>query len=284
VDWLKKFTRFCNGRRLLAALLVIASLCALAGCDLDAIAPERGGREPKVKFESCGEELTLSLFKGTSAHKQYKIPDEVDGKPVTALKSFAFSNSEYLQEISIGAGIVEIDSWSLTNCKELKAIKVSMDNPAYKDIDGVLYTKDGKTLVAFPNKNTEHLSLPIGVEEIADNAFYKCTNIKTVDFPEGLKTIGARAFLKCKGLEKADLPDSLEVIGDDAFSFCHSLTYVYIPASIKTVGNFAFFDAEKLGAIKIARAEDDSELILGKDWKRRKDANINADVPVEWGG
>ena len=34
--------------------------------------------------------------------------------------------------------------------KDIRSIIVSKDNPAYKDIRGALFTKDGKTLIRYP--------------------------------------------------------------------------------------------------------------------------------------
>lgn len=258
-------------------------LLSFVACDINNILLKGEGGQATVNYRPNDSGNSLYRYKGTSDVLAYTVPDEYEGSPVTALMEFSFANSEYLQELTLGPNINSIDVWALTNCPKLKSIAVSKDNPWFKDIDGVLYTKSGDTLVTFPNMNTTALTIPAGVEEIAENAFYKCGNLITVQFPSGLKIVNDRAFLKCKALITVNLPDGLATIGNDAFSFCHAMTDVYIPSSVTLIGEYAFFDATKVSAIKMGALNADN-ITFGKDWKYKKDAKFNSDIPVEWGG
>lgn len=60
----------------------------------------------------------------------------------------------------------------------LENINVSPDNPVYKSIDGVLFSKDGKKLIWYPPTKNEGKSytVPNSVKTIASRAFYQAKN------------------------------------------------------------------------------------------------------------
>ena len=107
--------------------------------------------------------------------------------------------------------------------------EVPEDHPLYQAIDGVLFSKDGKTLLAYPNGRTdEHYDVPAGVEHIVRNAFG--TNyLKTISLPIGLKTIADAAFAGCGRLQSIAVPLTVTEIGKDAFWCCVSLELVSLP-------------------------------------------------------
>lgn len=107
--------------------------------------------------------------------------------------------------------------------------EVPEDHPLYQAIDGVLFSKDGKTLLAYPNGRTdEHYDVPAGVEHIVRNAFG--TNyLKTISLPIGLKTIADAAFAGCGRLQSIAVPLTVTEIGDYAFWRCVSLELVSLP-------------------------------------------------------
>ena len=72
---------------------------------------------------------------------------------------------------------------------------------------------------------------------IGDNAFYRCTALKSVSAPKAT-TIGEGAFHDCSALASVSLPDVTE-IGKYAFAGCTSLTSVSLPTA-ETIGDNAF--------------------------------------------
>ena len=62
----------------------------------------------------------------------------------------------------------------------------------------------------------ETLTLPAGVTDVQEEAFYQDAAIGKVILPDGVQTIGARAFAR-SGVTEINLPDSLKTIADDAF-------------------------------------------------------------------
>lgn len=118
--------------------------------------------------------------------------------------------------------------YSFYDCT-IDAYEVPEDHPLYQAIDGVLFSKDGKTLLAYPGGRTdEHYDVPAGVEHIWPYAF-GTDYLKTISLPIGLKTIGNGAFSDCGRLQSIAVPLTVTEIGDYAFWRCVSLELVSLP-------------------------------------------------------
>ena len=69
----------------------------------------------------------------------------------------------------------------------LETITVSTTNPNYKSVDGVLYSKNGNTLILYPiNKAGENFTVPSGVVEISSYAFGCLKNLKHLVLPNSV--------------------------------------------------------------------------------------------------
>ena len=118
--------------------------------------------------------------------------------------------------------------YSFYDCT-IDAYEVPEDHPLYQAIDGVLFSKDGKTLLAYPGGRTdEHYDVPAGVEHIWPYAF-GTDYLKTISLPIGLKTIADAAFAGCGRLQSIAVPLTVTEIGKDAFWCCVSLELVSLP-------------------------------------------------------
>ena len=116
----------------------------------------------------------------------------------------------------------------------IDAYEVPEDHPLYKTIDGVLYSKDGKTLLLYPNsREDEHFDVPAGVECIARHAFCGNEYLKTVSLPIGLKTLEDLAFAGCGSLQSIAVPLTVTHIGTDVFYSCIALERVSLPAGLE---------------------------------------------------
>ncbi|MBO7281774.1 MAG: leucine-rich repeat domain-containing protein, partial [Alistipes sp.] len=80
------------------------------------------------------------------------------------------------------------------------------------------------------------------VTTIGREAFYKCSNLKSITIPNSVTTIVEYAFYDCSGLTSVTIPDSLiRIGGEGAFFGCSSLTSVYI-SDISAWCNISFAD------------------------------------------
>ncbi|MBR1379057.1 MAG: leucine-rich repeat protein [Bacteroidaceae bacterium] len=124
-----------------------------------------------------------------------------------------FDELKDLREVQIPATVTNLE-WCFYGCSNLSAIYVDEANPELCSIDGVLYTKDCKKLIAYPNAHGKEYKVHDGVEEIAHFAFKSCSSVEIIRLPDSLKKIGNNAFYKCSNLRKVYLPDRIKAIGD----------------------------------------------------------------------
>lgn len=131
---------------------------------------------------------------------------------------------------------------------------VDSNNEVYTSVDGVVYSKDMKTLVKAPSgyindyENIESVSVDIadGVKEIADSAFKGCMCVDRVTIPDSVEVIGDSAFWATSGISEINLPDSIKSIGDSAFCGMTGVESVVIPKDIQKISENCFAYARDL--------------------------------------
>lgn len=178
-----------------------------------------------------------------------EIPDSV-----TEIGDFAFVLCENLTSVAIGSGVTNLSGRMFEGCVNLKSITVSEENPAYKIVDGTMYSKDGKTLVMYvAGKTATSFEIPDDVTKIGDMAFAGCEALTSVTFPQGLESFGYGAFSGCINLESVEIGNNVTKIGDNAFSGCASLTSVVISDSVTEVGSWTFYQCTGLKSLTFGK-------------------------------
>jgi hypothetical protein len=99
------------------------------------------------------------------------------------------------------AGVTNIGMMTFSDCNSLSSISVDANNKNFTAIDGVLYSKDQKTLLAYPagKRDTSYI-VPAGVTSIGDDAFQGCARLTSVTIPGSVTSIGDDAFRGCESL------------------------------------------------------------------------------------
>lgn len=159
-------------------------------------------------------------------------------------------------QTSVGEGentqVVTYTENVFAGCDALQNIYVDAENPNFKDVDGVLFTKNGKKLIRYPSARPEtHYDIPEGVEVIASQAFMQTylgkSVLSTVSFPSTLKRIDSLAFRQ-SNLTSVTLPANV-TFGSSAFDLCKKLTSVTISEGVEALSDYMFWSCESLGAI-----------------------------------
>ncbi|MDR2632807.1 MAG: leucine-rich repeat protein [Treponema sp.] len=194
--------------------------------------------------------VTIKKYKGKA--QRVNIPAVIDGSPVVEIGSSAFDGCGWLTSISIPAGVTAIGAWAFDGCSGLTSITVDALNTRYSAANGVLFSKDKKTLVRYPaGKTYTSYTIPAGVTAIGDWAFSGCSRLTSISIPAGLTAIGSSAFSGCSGLTSISIPAGVTAIGDLAFSGCGGLTSISIPAGVTSIGYGAFYGCSGLTSISI---------------------------------
>ena len=126
---------------------------------------------------------------------------------VTSIEDAAFQGCG-LRNVEIPAGVLTLGFAVFNACNNLQSILVNKSNPAYRDIDGVLFTKDGKTLVQFPCARDGSYTIPQGVEVI-DSMSFCWSSISDVTIPNSVWQINWSAFCASQNLNELRIPASV---------------------------------------------------------------------------
>ena len=202
-------------------------------------------------FEVNGEDLE----KYTGNGGDVVIPDGVKEISYEAFGEY-FHECKNVTSITLSASVERIDSLAIYSCPDLKAIYVDPQNGSFCEVDGILYSKDKKTLIRCPEAITGEVEIPDGVKLIRYGAFDGCKKITSVKFPNTVQEIEGSAFSGCSSITDFMLPDSLEVIGQYAFWNMDSLATLVIP---KKVSQFGSWQADVINSKSLESIEVDPE-------------------------
>jgi len=124
------------------------------------------------------------------------------GEKVTTIGTNAFKNTS-LTEITIPASVFYIETDAFT-VPTLKRILVDKDNQTYSSPDGILYDKDGETLILCPSQiGMSSITIPDKVTRILNHAFLSCTSLFSVTLGESFNAdIADEAFEGCYNLQE----------------------------------------------------------------------------------
>lgn len=152
------------------------------------------------------ENIRQHLHKG----RRDNVTQLVIGPRMTHFPPDPFDDCYYLECVHIGKDTVSIDPYTSCGCGELAAIRVDSENPQYKSVDGVLYTRDGQTLIKYP-PNKPDLYFKVGSE---------------------VRCVGKGAFAGLRHLECLEISEGCTTIEDCALGDVSSLCHLYCPASV----------------------------------------------------
>ncbi len=183
-----------------------------------------GGTEKPLDewiYKVVDGEVILTDFK--TKNTEVNIPDTIDGMPVTGIEGDSFFYGLYSNNktINIPAGITNITMPEIDNDYLLipvDAFNVHEDNPAYTSVDGVLYSKDKKTLISYPQcKKDKVCTVDEATVNICDYAFFG-GDFEEIILPDSLENIPSNAFSNCVWLKELNISASVTYIEGDAFT------------------------------------------------------------------
>lgn len=184
-----------------------------------------------VVFPESLEKIAASSFYGCDALESVTFPSTLK-----TIDSKSFSYCGGISEVVIPAGVEKFGSGAFYYCDGIGKFEVDAGNAVYASQDGVLFSKDMKSLLAYPgNKiiDTDTYVVPDGVTAIGDMAFND-SKIVNVEFPESLESIGASAFIDCDFLSFVEISPNVSSIGLGCFSECDALEEIYVDTDNET--------------------------------------------------
>lgn len=184
-------------KKVLCLLVVFCLALGLIACDK---------ATEGLKYEFKEYYGTYAVYIGENrALEKIVIPSKYEGKLVTEIGYYAFSNCYNLTKITIPDSVIILGDSAFSDCPKLTSI-----------------------------------TLPKELNSIGTGAFRNCINLKKIAIPKNVTKIGAAAFAGCTNITEIKMPNGLTEISESAFSGCVSLENIAVPDSVISIGNNAF--------------------------------------------
>ena len=175
--------------------------------------PYRSRTYAKNEKDALGRCITLYHFKENHLNLSTGAIDEIVYTTLTAeylmnggdivipegYKGWTFDDLQYARfpimsitfpnSMGVGNFPAFMNDWGIYGYRDsVLDYYVKEDNPRFVSVDGVIFTKDLKSLVAFPTGRTGHYEIPDGTELIAYGAF-DCTHLESIYVPDSVRSV-----------------------------------------------------------------------------------------------
>ena len=238
-------------KRTLSAVLIallLLSLCLTACAEETQQETFISGDYEYVLLEDGTAEIVM--YHGKENH--LIISDKLNGHSVTAIGDQSFYKCSSLTSVSIPDTISTVGVNPFAYCDKLIKLMVSPDHPYLAVIDGVLFSKQDKRLICYPEgKMEKSYKIPSGIEIIGERAFSNCSRLTSITIPDSILSIGDLAFFNCSNLTSISIPDGVASVGYATFYGCSRLTTISIPESVISIGNWTFYGCSRLNKITL---------------------------------
>ena len=196
------------------------------------------------------------------------------GKNVEKIYDYVFYQTN-ITEITLPEKLNYISGIAfLGNCV-IKNINVDANNTNFSSNNGIVFSKDKKKIVLYPQGKTENAyTIPSTVEEICDSAFsyaqvesitiprsvkkfgnyvFSSTNITSITIPSTVTEMGYGPVADCQKLISANIQSTVKVLPYDMFNGCASLKNVTLNDNIEEIYNRAFYGCKSLSNITLPK-------------------------------
>ncbi len=186
-----------------------------------------------------------------SSLSSVNIPEGVE-----SLGDYVFNCCHALKDVTFPSTLTTLGRYIFFYCENLENFEVALGNTAYTSYNGVLFTKDMSTIVAYPNALNDQYTLPTHTTKVGNGAFATCSSLKSVALHGAVTSVGNYAFYNCTAMDTAVIPSSVTSIGDKVFSDCTALTSLTVPGSVSSVGENVLTGSSAITEIKTPASSD----------------------------
>ncbi|MCB8818495.1 leucine-rich repeat domain-containing protein [Desulfosporosinus shakirovi] len=227
-----------------------------AQADSDGVLYNNGSRL-KYKLGAAG----VTIVECDKTATRLKVPNQIEGYPVTNIATRAFVSCEKLTEISLPATLKTIGNSAFANCLALTRMDLpeglaAVGDGAFHNCPSLRELKIPASLASFnPNIITSCPNLHFDVA--AGNLYYigrggvlyskdmttlvAARDLDGVSFavPDTVTVVGAGAFYG-SGLQSVTLGPNVKTLGEKAFSGCVQLKEALLNEGLKNIGDEGF--------------------------------------------
>ncbi len=169
-----------------------------------------------------------SNYKGDVSIPSFIITGENDDFTfrVMEIEQNAFYGCSEVTSIDIPFSVIRISD-QFNGCSGLKKITVNENNQSYKDVDGILFSKDDKMLIKYPaKKETAEYVISEDAAIICTGAFMDNEFLRKITIGNFVTAVSDYAFKNCSALEEVELGGNVRIIGNESFKNCPKLALV----------------------------------------------------------
>lgn len=186
----------------------------------------------RITFSPNIKEIGASAFNKCTSLSEIALPNQITkigdlsfahcsklksialSNAITEIGTSAFLNNADLNELHLPDGLNKIGNFAFEGCTSLTrlalpsslsylgdgafkgtAIQFNLpENSLYKLHNGMLMSRDNKTVYNLPVNYAQPVVIPEGVETLAGSAFFGCKSLTHIDLPSTLKKIKAAAL------------------------------------------------------------------------------------------
>ena len=172
------------------------------------------------------------------------IPEQVNGKTVTAIGVDAFRGKKLLTTVVLPQTVKTIGTAAFKDCTKLKEINLEK----VEKLGDNAFEKAFSTTIAKINL--------FSLSEIGSNVFENCIKLHTVDFTGStFVDVPTKVFAACSVLYKVVFPETLRNIGNHAFNGCANLTVINLE-NVEVIGKYAFVACKSLPSANLPSVVD----------------------------
>ena len=177
-------------------------ICTLCNNLKEVKLPETATYIGMCAFEDCVALEKINLpdnvieIKWSAFANCKKLDNIILPEKLKTIEADVFFDCKELSTITIPKTVQDIESNIFIGCDNLAEIKVENGNERYYSVDGVLFDKQEKALIAYPTrKSGETYVIPNGIQRIGYGAFCSIDGtLVTVEVPESVEHIEEFAF------------------------------------------------------------------------------------------
>lgn len=192
----------------------------------DAKAVQSKSNEYYLKEVTIGSTAGYEIIAIKKLSNDLIIPNSVNSKPIISSKKGVFDNL-YLDYLTLPKDYMDVKEQEFSKLKGIKEFKAASGCVNYSVASGVLYSKDGSVLIAYPNGKTD----------------------ESFDITSTTYAIDSYSFANNPYLKSLNIDASVKVIGNNAFTNSNILTYTFKGTTVPYLSGSNVFKANDINIV-----------------------------------
>lgn len=229
----------------------------------------------KEAFSGCYALTSAVLGAGLKEISENTFADDESLSSVTIssaekIGDGAFAGCSSLKSVALPENTSVISATAFSGCSSLTDITVSDSNTSFSSTDGILFSKDGKTLVKYGSaREDSKYEIPDSVSTVADKAFEDCVALTTVTIGRDFESFEGSPFAGCTSLTDFEVYNTNKNFAAlDGVLFTFGLTELVkypcgrqpaeytIPDSVTKLDPGAFTDTTNVTAFSVSETNE----------------------------